>query len=42
MPKGEEKVQLERALDAIEMYEALVYGMRKTSLGLGNPFGINQ
>lgn len=42
MPKGEEKVQLEKALDAIEMYKALVSGMRKTSLGLGNPFGINQ
>ena len=42
MPKGEEKIQLTNALQAINMYEALVTGMSQTALGLGNPFGINQ
>jgi hypothetical protein len=42
MPKGEERIQLERALDTIEMYKALLVAMSNGPVGLGRPFAVNQ
>lgn len=42
LAKGEEKVQLENALQAIDMYLALLVGMKGGTIGFGNPFAVNQ
>jgi hypothetical protein len=42
MPKGEEKIQLQNALQALQMYRALLSGMRSGSLWVESPFAVNQ
>jgi hypothetical protein len=41
LPKGEEKIQLENALRAIDLYDALLIGMSDGPVGFGNPFAVN-
>lgn len=42
LPKGEEKIQLENAIRAIDLYDALLIGMGDGPVGFGNPFAVNQ
>lgn len=42
LPRGEEKIQLENALRAVELLQSVLVGMSDGPLGIGNPFAVNQ